>query len=70
VQETQDEVYGCNEVKDMSKNEIIFYASVGIATLINVIGAEYGFAVFTLLPSMLIVVFIGLKVFPPEKRDK
>ena len=48
----------------MSKEETIFYISVGIATLINEIGAEYGFAIFTLLPSVLIVVFIGLKAFP------
>jgi hypothetical protein len=50
----------------MSKNEIIFYASAGIAVLINEIGIQYGFAVCAFGPSLLIVLWIGLRTFPPK----
>jgi hypothetical protein len=48
----------------MSKNEIVFYFGVGIATLINEIGTQFGFAVCTFIPSMLIILWLGYKLFP------
>lgn len=49
----------------MTKNEIIFYVSVAIATFIN----SFSFAPCTLAPSLFIVALIGLKAFPPREKQ-
>jgi hypothetical protein len=48
----------------MSRNEIIFYFGVGAAALLNEIGIQFNFAICTLLPSMLIVGWLGYRAFP------
>jgi hypothetical protein len=47
-----------------NKNEIVFYFSIGVATLLNEIGIQFGYAICTLLPSMLIVGWLGHRAFP------
>ena len=51
----------------MSRNEIIFYFGVGAAALLNEIGIQFNFAICTLLPSMLIVGWLGYRAFPPSR---
>jgi hypothetical protein len=48
----------------MNRNEIIFYFGVGVATLLNEIGIQFGYAICTFLPSMLIVGWLGFRAFP------
>jgi hypothetical protein len=50
----------------ISKKEAMWYLFVGIITLINEIGIEYGFAVCTFGLSMLFMLWLGLKTFPPK----
>lgn len=49
---------------EMSRNELVFYFGVGVATLLNEIGIQFNFAICTLLPSMLIVGWLGYRAFP------
>ena len=48
----------------MSRNEIIFYFGVGAAALLNEIGIQFNFAICSLLPSMLIIGWLGHRAFP------
>jgi len=48
----------------MSRNEIVFYFGVGAAALLNEIGIQFNFAICTLLPSILIVGWLGYRAFP------
>jgi len=49
---------------EMNRNKIVFYTSIGIAALINELGAQFGFAICTFLPSMLIIWWLGYRAFP------
>jgi len=48
----------------MSKNQIIFYSCVGIATIINEIGIKYGYTFCTFPLALLFILWLGLKLLP------
>jgi len=50
----------------ISKKEAVWYLFVGIVTLINGLGSENGLVVCTFAPTMLFMVWLGLKTFPPK----
>jgi hypothetical protein len=51
----------------MNKNEIIFYASVAVATLLIEFANHYGTGLCVFLPLMYIVMFFGFKAFPTNR---
>ena len=52
------------------KNELLFYSVIAIATVIDEIANNYGAGICSFLPLMLIIIWVGLKVFPKEEKPK
>ncbi|MBI5964681.1 MAG: hypothetical protein HY863_14475 [Chloroflexi bacterium] len=48
----------------INRNEIVFYVSAGIVTFINMMAVPSGYVIFTLIPSLLILWWLGYKLFP------
>lgn len=48
--------------------EIYFYLAVGGAVLLNEAGITHGFYIFTLCPSVVVVLVVGLWAFKNDPR--
>jgi len=54
---------------ELTRDEILFYASIGVATLLTEIANEYGVGICVYPPMILVVMYFGFRAFPAAPSD-